>query len=73
MHLNITLEEQLYAQLKARTPAKKMSAFIAEAIAAKLGPSADELNAAYRAASKEAWRRQLDAEWAATDGDAWPE
>jgi post-segregation antitoxin (ccd killing protein) len=73
VHLNITLDKQLYSRLKSRAPAKKMSAFIAEAIAAKLGPDEKTLDAAYREAAREPWRQTLSDEWAMTDGEAWPE
>jgi hypothetical protein len=73
VHLNITLDEELYERLKAKAPAKKLSAFIAEALRAKLGPDEAELARAYRDAAKEPWRRTLEDEWAATETEAWPE
>ena len=72
VHLNITMEENLYRQLKAQTPPKKMSAFIADAVRAKLRPSPSELEAGYRAAAKERWRRRLADDWSATEVEAWP-
>jgi hypothetical protein len=73
VHLNITLDEELYQRLKAKAPAKKLSAFIAEALRARLGPDAGELARAYQEAAKEPWRRGLADEWAATETEAWPE
>ena len=73
VHLNITLDEELYRRLKAQTPAKKLSAFIAAALRAKLRPSPEELEAGYRAAAKDSWRRSLAEDWSATDVEAWPE
>ncbi len=73
VHLNITLDEELYRRLKARAPAPKLSAFIADALRARLGPDAEELARAYREAAKEPWRRSLSEEWSVTDVEAWPE
>lgn len=73
VHLNITLDESLYRRLKARAAPKRLSAFIADALKAKMGPARDELDAAYRAASCEPWRRRLADEWRATETEAWPE
>ena len=73
VHLNITLDEELYERLKAKAPAKKMSAFIAEAMRARLGPDAEELAQAYRDAAKEPWRRSLSEEWSVTEVEGWPE
>lgn len=72
VHLNITLDEELYARLKAKTPSKKLSAFIARALEAQLGPGADELTRGYREAAKEPWRRTLAEDWSATESEAWP-
>jgi len=72
VHLNITLDEDLYRRLKARAAPKKLSAFIADALKARLGPGGDELDEAYRAASREAWRKRLADEWTATETEAWP-
>jgi hypothetical protein len=72
-HLSITLDEKLYARLKKELPPKRLSAFISDAIRAKLRPDRKALDAAYKAASKEPWRRELGAEWSETEVDAWPE
>jgi hypothetical protein len=73
VHLNITLDEELYLRLKAKAPAKKLSAFIASALRDRLGPDAKELEQAYRAAAKESWRLTLADEWSRTELEAWPE
>jgi hypothetical protein len=73
VHLNITLDEELYKRLKAKAPAKKLSAFIADALRARLGPDEEELARGYRDAAKEPWRRALVDEWVATETEAWPE
>jgi hypothetical protein len=73
VHLNITLDEELYRQLKQRVAPKKLSAFIAEAVRAKLGPTREELEAAYRQAALEPWRKSLAEEWRATEVEAWPD
>lgn len=73
VHLNITMNEELYRLLKSRAPAKKMSAFIAEAVRSKLRPSHAELEQGYRAASQEEWRKRLEVEWGSTEVEAWPE
>jgi hypothetical protein len=73
VHLNITLDEDLYRRLKAKAPAKKLSAFIAEALRARLGPDVLELERAYQQAAKEPWRRSLADEWLNTELEAWPE
>jgi len=72
-HLSITLDEELYARLKRELPPKRLSAFISEAIRAKLRPDPKALDAAYQAAAKEGWRREVATDWAATEVDAWPE
>jgi hypothetical protein len=73
VHINITLDEDLYRRLKARVAPKKLSAFIACALEARMGPGRDELDEAYRVASREPWRKRLADEWAATETEAWPE
>jgi Post-segregation antitoxin CcdA len=72
VHLNITLDEDLYRQLKAKAPAKKLSAFIAQALRKQLGPDRAELEQAYRDAAKEAWRPTLSNDWSSTEVEAWP-
>ena len=72
-HLSITIDRAVYARLKKELPPKRISAFIEEAVRAKLGPDRRILDAAYKAAATEAWRRALGDEWSATEGEAWPE
>jgi hypothetical protein len=71
-HLSITLDPALYERLKRELPPKRISAFIEEAVRARLRPDRKTLDAAYRAASKEAWRGGLAADWEATEVEAWP-
>lgn len=72
-HLSITLDEALYARLKRELPAKRISAFIEEAVRAKLRPERAVLDAAYRAAAKERWRKTLADEWSTTEVEGWPD
>ena len=72
-HLRLTLDEKLYARLKRELPAKGISAFIAEAVRAKLRPDRRTLDDAYKAAAKESWRRELDADWSVAEAESWPE
>lgn len=71
--MNITLDEALYERLKARAPVKKMSAFIAQALEARLGPSEEDLVAAYRQASGDGARERVADEWSEFEGEGWPE
>jgi hypothetical protein len=71
-HLSITLDEAVYARLKKELPPKRISAFIEEAVRAKLGPDRRTLDAAYQAAASESWRRDLGDEWSPTEVEAWP-
>jgi uncharacterized protein YqfA (UPF0365 family) len=72
VRLNITMDDDVYARLKKEVPPKKLSAFIAGAVRAKLHPGVKELNAAYQAASKERWRDGLDEDWKHVDDEGWP-
>lgn len=72
-HLSITIDQALYARLKKNLPPKRISRFIEEAVRAKLRPDKRNLDAAYKAASKEKWRRALAEEWSVTEGEAWPD
>ncbi|MEP6891366.1 MAG: hypothetical protein ABI955_11805 [Nitrospirota bacterium] len=63
VRLNITMDDYVYARLKKEVPPKKLSAFIAEAVRAKLRLDARTLNAAYQSASKEQWRAGLAEDW----------
>jgi hypothetical protein len=73
VRLNIIMDEKVYKRLKEQVPAKKMSAFINEAVRTKLRPDKTTLNAAYKAAQMEAWRNTLTKDWAVTENEGWPE
>lgn len=72
VRLNITMDENIYARLKQEVPPKKISAFISSAVRAKLHPDTKTLDAAYRAARKERWRKELENDWQNTEGEGWP-
>lgn len=72
VRLNITMDDDVYARLKKEVPPKKLSAFIAGAVRAKLRPDAQSLNAAYQAAGKERWRTSLNDDWKYVDDEGWP-
>ena len=73
VRLNIILDEDLYRRIKRQLPPKRLSAFINEAVRARLSPDVKTLDAAYRAASRERWRQRLGREWEATEIEDWPE
>jgi len=73
VRLNIIMEETVYKRLKRQVPAKRMSAFINEAVRLKLRPDNQTLDAAYKAARGEAWRNALSEDWAVTETEGWPE
>ena len=73
VRLNIIMEERVYKRLKRQVPAKRLSAFINEAVRTKLLPDKRTLDAAYRAARKEMWRHSLSQDWAVTETEGWPE
>jgi Arc/MetJ family transcription regulator len=73
VRLNITMDDAVYARLKRKVRPKKMSVFITEAVRARLTPDRATLDAAYRAARKERWRRRLADDWRRTETEAWPE
>lgn len=72
IRLNITMDKDIYARLKQEVPPKKFSAFISSAVRAKLYPDTKTLDAAYRAARKERWRKELEDAWKNTEGEGWP-
>jgi hypothetical protein len=72
VRLNITMDEDVYEQLKRDVPPKRLSAFITTAVREKLHPGTKALDAAYRAASREKWRKQLSEDWKKTDVEGWP-
>jgi hypothetical protein len=73
VRLNITMEDRLYRRLKSELPAKKISAFIEEAVRARIRPDRATLDAAYEAAAREEWRRELALDWSTTETERWPE
>ena len=73
VRLNITMDRDLYQRLKRELPAKKISSFINEAVRAKLHPDRKKLDAAYKAARREPWRKKMVREWEATETEDWPE
>jgi hypothetical protein len=73
VRLNITMDEDLYRRLKKELPPKGISSFINKAVRARIRPDRRALDAAYRAASRERWRRTLDREWRVTETEGWPE
>jgi hypothetical protein len=72
VRLNITMDPVLYRRLKRELPAKGISRFINDAVRAHLHPDRATLDAVYKAAGKEAWRRELAADWDATETEGWP-
>ena len=72
VHLNITIDEDLYKRLKRELPPKGISSFIEASVRARLFPDSRTLDRAYRAARREPWRKRLSADWAATETEDWP-
>ena len=72
VRLNITMDEKLYRRLKRELPPKGISSFIEESVRHRLRPDRKTLDAAYAAARKEPWRRDVTDDWAATDAEGWP-
>jgi Pyruvate/2-oxoacid:ferredoxin oxidoreductase gamma subunit len=73
VRLNIIMEEAVYKRLKRQVPAKRMSAFINEAVRTTLRPDKKALDAAYKAARMEAWRSALSEDWIIAETEGWPE
>jgi hypothetical protein len=73
VRLNIPMDAAVNAKLKRRIRPKRMSSFITEAVRARLTPDRPTLDAAYRAARKERWRRGLADDWRPTETEAWPD
>ena len=73
VRLNITMDEAVYERLKKEVRPKRISAFINEAVRAKLRPDRQALDEAYKAASKDRWRGRLTDDWSRTDTEGWPE
>jgi predicted CopG family antitoxin len=72
VRLNITIDEDVYKRLKGELPAKGISRFINDAVRARLRPGREELDRAYKAASRERWRTVEARDWNATDIEDWP-
>jgi hypothetical protein len=72
VRLNITMDEALYRRLKKELPPKRISSFIEAAVRARIHPDRATLDAAYKAASRERWRRRFSAEWSVTETEDWP-
>jgi hypothetical protein len=66
------MDETVYRRLKKQVPAKRMSAFINEAVRSKLRPDKTTLNAAYKAARMEVWRNTLSEDWGVIETEGWP-
>jgi hypothetical protein len=66
VRLTIALDADVYRRLK-KMPRAAITAFINKAIRARIHPDGRTLDAAYKAASKEAWRRTLAREWSPID------
>ena len=73
VRLNITIDEDVHERLKRDLPPKGISRFINDAVRARLRPSREELDTAYRAAARERGRRSEARDWAATEVEDWPE
>lgn len=71
VRLNITMDDDVYARLKKEVPSKKLSAFIAGAVRAKLHHDTRALNVAYQAGNKERWRKGLDEDWKHIEAEGW--
>jgi hypothetical protein len=71
--LNITMDAKLYRRLKREIPPRGISAFIEEAVRRRLRPDRETLEKAYAAARREPWRKELEADWAITETEGWPE
>ncbi len=73
VRLNIIMDEKVYRLLKKQVPAKKVSAFINEAVKNKLRPDRSTMDAAYKAARLEAWKNSLSEDWTVVETEGWPE
>ena len=73
VRLNITMDEDLYRRLKTDLPPKRISAFISQAVRARIYPDRKALDEAYKAASREGWRRRVARAWDRIDVEGWPE
>jgi acetyl esterase/lipase len=66
------MDDDVYARLKKQVPPKKLSAFISTAVRERLHPDSRMLDAAYKAANKERWRKAFDKDWKHIDDEGWP-
>ena len=73
IRLNITIDKDVHERLKRELPAIGISRFINEAVRARLRPSREALDDAYKAAARERWRQSEARGWNATDVEGWPE
>jgi hypothetical protein len=73
VRLNITVDRQVYLRLKKQLPPKRISAFINDAVRARLFPDRRTLDEAYKAARRERWRVRVGADWKATETEDWPD
>lgn len=73
VRLNITVDQDVYRRLKRHVPAKRLSAFINDAVRERLFPDRRTLDSAYRAARRERWRTTVGREWRVTEIEDWPE
>jgi hypothetical protein len=72
VRLNITMDEDLYRRLKEELPPKRISAFINRAVRTHLHPDRRALDAAYKAARRERWRKGVADDWKHTEAEDWP-
>ena len=72
VRLSITMEDDLYERLKAELPPKKISAFVAEAVRARLRPDKRTLDAAYQAAANDRAHAEVSEDWRSTEVEGWP-
>jgi len=72
VRLNITMDEALYKRLKKELPPKRISSFIEAAVRARIHPDRATLDAAYKAAAREHWRKRLSSDWSSTETEDWP-
>lgn len=72
MHtLSITLNDQLYHQLKQMVPTRGISKFISKAIEDMINKKASSLHKAYMEAYKDHARNKEATEWDITDIEGW--
>ena len=59
VRLNIAIDEDIYRRMKKELPAKGISRFINDAVRARPHPDRATLDASYKVARREAWRKEL--------------